>query len=134
VLPPQKRSKAHSRNHASRRSEHGSVAIEAAVALSALATLISGGLALSYFLFAKIWLQHSAYEASICLSTPAFESSCESKMKDSVGAALPIGELNYAQLGRNQLETSVSLTWKIADGIEIHIEDHRTLPLMREQI
>ena len=123
--------------HRSRRkciSQSGSVALETTIALSTLVTLISGGLALSYFIFAKVWLAHAAYEASICLSTPEFEAECEGKLKNQISGALPIGEVGRTQLMRNPIETSVSFTWSVANGIAIRIEDHRDLQLVKEQI
>jgi hypothetical protein len=111
------------------KNERGSALIEALPATAVLSLLISGGIALGYFVFAKVWLTRSAYEASICLSTSAPTQDCESHLKNDVGGALPIGTIGRLHVTRNQSEVRVEFDWQLTDEFKLHIEDERELPL-----
>jgi hypothetical protein len=111
--------------------------METIVVLATFTLLLCGGLAMGYAVFAHVWLERSTYEASICLATPANQRDCERALRDSVAAALPIGQIVKIDLRRTPAEASVKLLWRFhhgfGDGIQFEVKDTRQLPLLKRK-
>ncbi|MES2857348.1 MAG: hypothetical protein V4692_15870 [Bdellovibrionota bacterium] len=91
--------------------ERGSVLIEAMASTGFAALVLSGGLALCFFLFARTWLKRSAYEAAVCLATGAQTQMCERDMRGSIDLGLPVGRLEVNEFRADKTAASVRLSW-----------------------
>lgn len=112
------------------RDQNGFAAVESLGTLAfAVVALTAGGL-ISYAAFARQWLKHAAYETSICLSTPAPASSCETSLRQTTRQALPVGKLEAVSLTRNRASVKTRLRWRLNGEVVLAIDDVRSLPLL----
>ena len=111
-------------------SEKGSVAVESTVTLLVFSMIISGGFAVLYISFARVWLDRQVYETLVCLSSTARTHSCESALRSRVDLALPIGELRRVQVSRTSSHAEVRLAFHLEEFKLIELEDSRRLPLL----
>jgi hypothetical protein len=112
------------------RNQNGFAAIESLGTLAfAVVALTAGGL-ISYSAFAHQWLKHAAYETSICLSTRAPASICETSLRQTTRQALPIGQLESVSLTRTRASVKTRLRWRLSGEVVLAIDDARALPLL----
>lgn len=112
------------------RTERGATAIEAVVALSVLAAVITTGLAIMYLAFARIWIERCSYEAMICLASSKPEAGCERDLRHNIRAALPIGDLTHVSLSRTEDRAVVNVRFMMNGSEVIRHRDSRALPLI----
>ncbi|HVK62512.1 MAG TPA: hypothetical protein VM432_13220 [Bdellovibrionales bacterium] len=109
--------------------ERGSVTLET-IAMTKLAILIlTGGLLLSFVMFARTWLKRSAYETAVCLATGAPKLTCEGELKVLVEGTLPVGNLVIRRIYVDQRTAEVDLTWNVSE-LTLHIHEKLKLPLV----
>ena len=106
----------------------GSAATEACVAAVSVITLCCGGMSALYAVFARVWLERSLYEITVCLAGEAGERACEKSLRSSVAFALPIGELRALKTHRSSRSTSAEIRFRIGDETLV-LSDRRRLPL-----
>ncbi len=110
--------------------ERGFALVESVGTLLFASLALGGGLILVYTAFAHQWLKHAAYETSICLSTPALVSTCESDLRDSTSRALRVGDLENVYLSRSRTNVKTQFHWRLNSGLVLAIEDVRSVPLL----
>ena len=110
--------------------QSGSSVTEAAIAVAFLALLFGGGLATAYLIFARVWLERSSYEATICLSTRAPIRECRRQFEGRFHAALPIGTLEHLRMFRSTSETRIDLRFRIGDHDVLRLSRKQRLPLI----
>lgn len=115
-----------------RRGSRGTALLESIMACAALVTLISGGLGVAYFCFAKVWLDRSSYETLICLSSRETVADCDQRMRDDVHHGLSIGELKDLRLQRSRNQASISYRFEVNGKTIVRAENSLRLPLSRQ--
>jgi len=112
------------------RTERGATVIEAVVALSVLAAVITTGFAIMYLAFARVWIERCSYEATICLASSKSEAGCERRLRRDIQTALPIGDLTHISLSRTDDRASVNVRFAMSGSEVIRHRDSRALPLI----
>lgn len=112
------------------RNQAGFAAIEAIGTIAFAVVALGAGCVFTYAAFAHQWLKHAAYEASICLSTPATSSECESALRRTTQTALPIGKLENVSLSRSRTNVKTQLHWRLNKEVVLAIDDVRSVPLL----
>lgn len=113
-------------------SERGMAAVETVIALTFIIILITGGLGIMYFSFARVWLHRTGYEALVCLATAAPEEKCRSRARAAIGDVLRIGQLKRLHLIRFPSEARLDFHFRISEHVDIHHRDSVRLPLTAE--
>jgi hypothetical protein len=111
-------------------SERGSVAIEAIASTGFAALVLSGALALCFFLFARSWLKRAAYEAAVCMASGVSVRQCEWDLNATVDAALPVGRLNVSRFTVTSASADVDMTWT-ASTFTLGVHESIALPLVK---
>ena len=106
----------------------GSAVTEACVAAVSVITLCCGGFSALYAVFARVWLERSLYELTVCLAGDAGERVCEKSLRSSVAFALPIGEVARLTSSRSSRATSAEIRFRIGEKTLV-LSDRRRLPL-----
>jgi hypothetical protein len=75
--------------------------VEACVVGLAAVPAVAGFLAIAYFIFARAWSQHWAYEAAICIAREESPPACERRLRNALASALPIGRIQAARAWRS---------------------------------
>jgi hypothetical protein len=112
------------------RNQRGFAAIESIGTLAFAVIAIGAGCVFTYSAFAHQWLKHAAYEASICLSTPATSSECETALRRTTQTALPVGKLETISLSRSRTSVKTQLHWRLNKEVVLAIDDVRSVPLL----
>jgi hypothetical protein len=110
----------------------GFASIEAIAAITFVAFTVSGGSALTYFAFARNWLERSAYEANVCMASREPKRACEIQFRQSARTALPIGELENLKLTQEPQEVRTEAKFFFQDKEIFHVADKRSLPFQSE--
>jgi uncharacterized membrane protein len=114
------------------RGERGTATIEAAVSLLLIVSSCSVGLSLVYFCFARVWLDHAAYEAAVCLASQASHTSqakCATTLKNTISHGLPVGSLEPPNLNATPHTTSVVAVFTVGKKIRLVARQKLSLPL-----
>jgi hypothetical protein len=104
--------------------ERGSMMLESLLATTVLTLVITGGLALMYLCYVRVWIDRTAYEAAICLASSSNIGAdrmvpttfpCEQAARAAVSAALPIGKIKSLLLQRSssQAQAQARLVFEI---------------------
>jgi uncharacterized membrane protein len=114
------------------RGERGTATIEAAVSLLLIVSSFSVGLSLVYFCFARVWLDHAAYEAAVCLASQASHASrakCTTTLKNTISHGLPVGSLEPPNLNATSRAASVVAVFTVGKKIRLMARQKLSLPL-----
>lgn len=81
----------------------GTAAVEACIAGAFAIPAIAGLIAVCYFVFARAWVQHWAYEGAMCIARGESEPACGRRLRLALEAGLPIGQVRVARAWREGL-------------------------------
>ncbi len=112
------------------RNSDGFALIEFIATMTFCLAALSVMLFATYAAFSRLWLNRAAYEASICLSTPAVVFSCEKALRESTAKALPVGRIEAVSLSRRSHEVQTRFRWRLNSEFFLSIEDIRHVPLL----
>jgi hypothetical protein len=112
------------------RNQHGFAVVESLGTVAFAFVALTAGCVFAYAAFAHQWLKHAAYEASICLSTPATTLECERGLRQTTRTALPIGKIENINLSRSRTNVKTQLRWRLNSEVVLAIDDVRSVPLL----
>lgn len=107
----------------------GSATLEATASMAFMAFAITSALTLSYFIFARVWLERSTYELIVCLASQGQKSSCESVARKQAATALPIGKIGRLKTFPNQKSITAEIHFYVGGREIFRIKDKRRVPL-----
>ncbi len=109
--------------------ERGSTMVETTIAASTVVVIILGLTMIGYVAFAKAWIQHSSYEAVICLAAQTNTKQCHHELQLKIGRLLPSARLTNVQLARSPREASVRFRLSLFDELSVNEKRQMRLPL-----
>lgn len=92
--------------------QEGQALVETTVVISAMFLLTKFIIVLFVIIFSSIWIQHSLYQALICLAEGRSQSYCEKNLTSSINNILPFGQTQDIKWIRNAREWKGSLNWQ----------------------
>ncbi len=110
------------------RNQNGSALVETISSLALLIPVIVAGLVFSYFTFAKVWCDRTAYEGAVCLASLAKEDACQNRFRRDL-QALPIGRASQLTFNRSSDVTKVEFRFGINNKLNFKTHSELTLPL-----
>lgn len=113
--------------------ESGSVVVESLISFTAIIAIVAGGLTVAYHSFAKVWIDHSSYEALICLGTSSTVFQCEERLRKRLKRALPIGRIAHLRLNRSPSRARVELRLAFKNQTLLRHQASLYLPLRENQ-